>query len=514
MFFPPMKSARFIGKVSLYYVDMTHAYFDTMIAAYLLDSSGRRFKLSDLASKYLDYKMSEYEDVAGKGKNQIVFDEVDVQQATQYSAEDAEITYSLCRILEQKLQEEGMLDLFYRIEMPLVFVLQEMEHNGVKIDVPLLRKISEDFSKRMESLETIIYDLAGEPFNINSPKQLQYILFEKLNLPVKKKTKTGISTDISVLEELADQHELPQKIVEYRQYQKLKSTYVDALPQLVHPRTGRVHTSFHQTVTATGRLSSSDPNLQNIPIRSEMGKEIRRAFIAENGNVIVSADYSQIELRIFAHIAQDENMIAAFQKGEDIHAATASRIFHIPFDQVNGDQRRYAKTINFGLMYGMGPFRLSKELHISLDEAKRFIDQYFSLYPRIQECITHIIQQATERGYVQTLFGRKRYLPELNNRNRTIQELGKREAVNTVIQGTAADIIKIAMVSIQRKLDEHKMCSKMILQIHDELLFEVPTEELSAIRSIIVECMESAISLRAPLKVEIGVGENWLEAAH
>jgi DNA polymerase-1 len=491
---------------------MPFSYFDTMIAAYLLDSSGRRFRLSDLASKYLDYKMSEYEDVTGKGKNQITFDEVPVDKATQYSAEDAEITYSLVSVLEPLLKKEGLLDLFYNIEMPLVFVLENMERTGVKIDIPLLKKISHDFAEKMGVLEMTIYALAGEPFNINSPKQLQQILFEKLKLPVKKKTKTGSSTDISVLEELASEHELPKRMVEYRQYQKLKSTYVDALPLLVHPQTGRVHTSFNQTVTATGRLSSSDPNLQNIPIRSDMGKEIRKAFIAEKGNVIVSADYSQIELRIFAHIANDENMITAFQKGEDIHTATASRVFNIPLDQVTSDQRRYAKTINFGLMYGMGPFRLSKELNLSMDEAKKFIENYFNLYPSIQKCIVQIIEQAKDRGYVETLFGRKRYIPELNNMNRNIQELGKREAVNTVIQGTAADIIKVAMVSIYKKFNEQKLYSKMILQIHDELVFEIPQKELSEVKSIILQDMESVIPLKAPLKVDIGVGENWLEA--
>jgi DNA polymerase I len=300
--------------------------------------------------------------------------------------------------------------------------------------------------------------------------------------------------------------------LEYRQYQKLKSTYVDALPEMVSPQTGRVHTSFNQTIAATGRLSSTNPNLQNIPIRTEMGKEIRKAFIVEQGNILLSADYSQIELRIFAHIAEDENMIEAFAKGEDIHASTAGRIFNLPLAEVTSDQRRYAKTINFGLMYGMGPFRLSKELNISLDEAKKFIENYFAAFPKIQICIDRIIDEAKKQGYVQTLFGRKRYIPEINNLNRNLQEAGKREAVNSVIQGTAADIIKIAMIRIQERLQKEKLRSKMILQIHDELLFEVPETELPVVQKVVVEAMEAVIVLKAPLKVELGTGKNWLEA--
>lgn len=487
-------------------------HFDTMIAAYLLDSSSRRYSLSDMAKKYLDYTMIEYEEVTGKGKEQVTFDQVDVEKATQYSAEDAEIAYSLKLILEQKLKEENLLELFNTIEMPLLAVLQEMERHGIKIDVPFLVQLSKDFEHKVSILEKDITNLAGEPFNLNSPKQLQHILFEKLGLPVKKKTKTGPSTDITVLEELAKEHELPAKMVQYRELQKLKSTYIDALPQMVNKVTGRIHTSFNQTIAATGRLSSTNPNLQNIPIRTDLGKEIRKAFIAEKGCVLLSADYSQIELRIFAHIADEDKLIEAFQKGEDIHTATAGRIFNLPLDQITPDQRRYAKVINFGLMYGMGPFRLSNELGITMDEAKKFIDNYFGLFPKIKECMDRIIAETKEKGYTMTLFGRKRYIPEINNYNRNLQEAGKREAVNSVIQGSNADIIKIAMIRIQKKIIEQKMYSKMVLQIHDELLFEVPKEEIVDLKALIQPEMENVIQLKVPLKVEMGTGENWLEA--
>lgn len=487
-------------------------FFDTMIAAYLLDSSSRRYSLSDMSMKYLDYKMSEYEDVAGKGKDQVTFDLVAVDKATQYSAEDADIAYSLVQILEKKLEEEGLLDLFYNIEMPLMFVLQDMEKTGIKVDVELLQQLSKDFARQMRRLEQEIVEMAGESFNINSPKQLQHILFEKLQLPMKKKTKTGPSTDVSVLEELAKSHAMPAKILEYRQFQKLKSTYIDALPVLVHPSTGRVHTSFNQTIAATGRLSSNNPNLQNIPIRTEEGKEIRKAFIVEPGTILLSADYSQIELRIFAHIADDQNMIGTFQRNEDIHTSTASKIFNIPLEAVTSDQRRYAKTINFGLMYGMGPFRLSKELDISMEEAKKFIENYFNAFPKIKDCIDRIIEQAQQDGYVKTLFDRKRYIPEINNMNRNLQEMGKREAVNTVIQGTAADIIKIAMIHVHHRFQKEGLNSKMMLQIHDELLFEVPEKELPKVKKVVVEEMEGVIKLKAPLRVDLGVGHNWLEA--
>jgi len=333
-----------------------------------------------------------------------------------------------------------------------------------------------------------------------------------LKLPTKKRTKTGPATDVTVLEELSEEHALPKMILEYRQYQKLQSTYVDALPTMVSPVTGRIHTSFNQTIAATGRLSSTNPNLQNIPIRTDLGKEMRKAFIVEPGNVLLSADYSQIELRIFAHVAEDENMIEAFAKGEDIHAATAAKIYAIPLAEVTGDQRRYAKVINFGLMYGMGSFRLSKELGISVQDAKTFIDTYFASFPRIQETIERIIAQAKQDGYVTTLFGRKRYIPEINNMNRTLQEMGKREAVNSVIQGTAADIIKLAMIAIHAAFREQKLCSKMLLQIHDELLFEVVPGEEELVKKIIQEKMEGVIELTAPLKVEMGWGANWLEA--
>lgn len=487
-------------------------HFDTMIAAYLLDSASRRYSLSDLAKKYLDYTMVEYEEVTGKGKDQITFDQVDVEKATRYSAEDADIAYSLKVILEQKLQEEDLLGVFNTIEMPLLPVLQEMERHGIKIDVPFLQELSKDFEHKIRIIEKEITDLAGESFNLNSPKQLQHILFEKLGLPVKKKTKTGPSTDITVLEELAKEHELPAKMVQYREFQKLKSTYIDALPQMVNTITGRVHTSFNQTIAATGRLSSINPNLQNIPIRTDLGKEIRKAFIADKDCVLLSADYSQIELRIFAHVAEEDNLIQAFSRGEDVHAATASRIFNLSLEQVSPDQRRYAKIINFGLMYGMGPFRLSNELGITMQEAKEFIENYFASFPKIKLTMDRIIEETKQKGYTTTLFGRKRYIPEINNYNKNLQEAGKREAVNSVIQGSNADIIKVAMIRIQKRIHEKKMHAKMVLQIHDELLFEVPNHEIDELKSVIQPEMENVIQLKVPLKVEMGTGVNWLEA--
>ncbi len=491
---------------------MSYPYFDTMIAEYLLDSGSRRYALSDLALKYLDYTMIEYEEVTGKGKDQVTFDQVDVEKATQYSAEDAEIALSLQQILMEKLKEEDLYELFTTIEMPLVPVLARMEEHGIKIDVPFLAELSRQFQAEMNRLQTEITELAGGPFNLNSPKQLQVVLFETLKLPIKKKTKTGPSTDITVLEELAKEHPLPAKMVEYREYQKLKSTYVDALPQMVNPDTGRVHTSYNQTIAATGRLSSTNPNLQNIPIRTELGKQLRKAFIASEGHVLLSIDYSQIELRIFAHIADETGLIEAFQRGEDIHTSTASRIFNLSLAEVSKEQRRYAKTINFGLMYGMGPFRLSNELGITMDEAKQFIEQYFAFFPNIKATMDQIIEETKSKGYTTTLFGRKRYIPEINNLNRNLQEAGKREAVNSVIQGTNADVIKIAMIRLDELFRAQNVRTRMLLQIHDELLFEVPENELDMMKELIPPVMESVIDLKAPLKVELGTGKNWLEA--
>lgn len=491
---------------------MPYPYFDTMIAEYLLYSSDRRYKLDDLALKYFDYKMISYEEVAGKGKDQKSFQHIDVNTATQYAAEDAEITFSLEQILRKALEEQNLLELFETIEMPLLPVLQDMEKNGIKLDTALLSRLSKEAHESMVQLEKEIIELAGETFNLNSTKQLQVILFEKMKLPIKKKTKTGISTDVEVLELLSEEYEIARKLLDYRQFQKLTSTYIDSLPLLISKKTNRIHTSFNQTIASTGRLSSTNPNLQNIPIRNEWGKKIREAFIAEPGKVFLSADYSQIELRIFAHIAQDQSMIEAFRSGLDIHASTASKVFHISQEQVTQDQRRYAKTINFGLMYGMGPFKLSKQLGISMDEARGFIDEYFLAFSSIRACIDRIIEETKQKGYIETLFGRKRSIPEILSMNRTIEEAGKREAVNAVIQGTAADIIKIAMIRLHEKLRQEKCETKLLLQIHDELLFECPQHEIEKVTPLIKETMESVMELSVPLIVEVCEGKNWREA--
>jgi DNA polymerase-1 len=400
--------------------------------------------------------------------------------------------------------------LFRDIEMPLVLVLAEMELAGVCIDVGFLKNKSKEFEGQLARLQQKIYDAAGAVFNINSPKQLSAILFEKLGLPVQRRTKTGPSTDISVLEKLSTIHELPKLLLEYRSLAKLKSTYIDALPELVNPATKRIHTSFNQTVTTTGRLSSSNPNLQNIPVRTEEGKKIRRAFIPpDEGWKLISADYSQIELRIFAHLADEKEMIKAFQEGEDIHSYTASLIHDVPLEEVNDEMRYRAKAVNFGLIYGQQAYGLSNYLKISVSEAQRFIDQYLERYPNVRSFMDETIEGARERGYVTTLFGRRRYVPELKSSSRQTQQLGERIAINTPIQGSAADIIKIAMIKIPPRLRESSLRSQMILQIHDELLCEAPEDEIDEVERIVVEKMESVVELSAPLKVDIRVGENW-----
>lgn len=486
--------------------------FDTMIASYLLNPIKPVHNLENIALEYLDYKVLTYEEVVGKGKKQIGFEKVPIDMATKYSCEDSDITLRLKGILEPLIEEKGLKTLFYDVEMPLVEVLAEIEMSGFKIDKELFHKMSKDIEGQLNSIIERIYFLAGEEFNINSPKQLAEVLFKKLKLKPTKRTKTGYSTNVEVLQELALQHELPKEILEYRNLFKIKSTYLDTLPDLINPKTGRVHTSLNQTVTATGRLSSSEPNLQNIPIRGELGKRIREAFIAEKGNLLLSADYSQIELRILAHMAQDEILIEAFKKGEDIHTRTATEIFNLPPESITPDMRRQAKTVNFGIIYGISPYGLSIELGITPSQAKDLIDKYFERHKGVKGFIEKNLEEAKLKGYVTTILCRQRPIPELMSPNSMVRQLGERLAINTPIQGSAADLIKLAMVNISKRLNKMDSRAMMILQIHDELVFEFPEEELDQVKKVVKEEMEGVIEFSVPIKVDIGVGRNWSEA--
>ena len=485
--------------------------FDTMIASYLLNPSSRGHGLDALTMEYFGHKNLTYKEMVGAGNREIGFDEVEVNRATEYAAEDSDMTWRLKGKLQPQLKD-NTLKLYKEIELPLLEVLAEIELNGVYVDRKHLTELSSKIDKQLLRLEKDIYVLAGEEFNINSPKQLSVILFEKLKLPVVKKTKTGYSTDVSVLELLAAEHKLPKQILSYRQLAKLKSTYVDALPGEIFKNTGRVHTSFNQTVAATGRLSSSNPNLQNIPIRSDMGKEIRKAFTAEGDNMLLSADYSQIELRLLAHLSKDRALKDAFDKGEDIHARTAADIFGSSLDKVDENSRRMAKAVNFGIIYGLSAFGLSRQLNISRKDAKDFIDQYFLLYSKVRRFMDNTIAEARECGYTLTMFNRRRYLPDLKSDNRQVRESAERVAINSPIQGSAADLIKIAMIRLSRNLKKMKLNSKMILQVHDELVFECPVREKKEIESLVRKEMEGACTLSIPLVVDIGWGKNWNEA--
>jgi DNA polymerase-1 len=485
--------------------------FDTMIASYLLNPSSRGHGLDALTMEYFGHKNLTYKEMTGTGSKEIGFDEVEVDRATEYAAEDSDMTWRLKGKLQPQLKD-STLKLYKEIELPLLEVLAEIELNGVYVDRKLLKELSIKIDKQLLHLEKDIYVLADEEFNINSPKQLSVILFEKLKLPVVKKTKTGYSTDVSVLEQLAVEHKLPEQVLSYRQLAKLKSTYVDALPREIFKNTGRVHTSFNQTVAATGRLSSSNPNLQNIPIRSDMGKEIRKAFTAEGDNMLLSADYSQIELRILAHLSKDKALKNAFDKGEDVHTRTAADIFGSSLDQVGENSRRMAKAVNFGIIYGLSAFGLSRQLNISWKDAQDFIDQYFSLYSNVKDFMDNTIAEARECGYTLTMFNRRRYLPDLKSDNRQVRESAQRIAINSPIQGSAADLIKVAMIRLSRNLKKIKLNSKMILQVHDELLFECPVQEKKEIESLVCKEMEGACTLSVPLVVDIGWGKNWNEA--
>ena len=485
--------------------------FDTMIASYILNPSSRGHGLDALTMEYFGHKNLTYKEMTGTGSKEIGFDEVEVDRATEYAAEDSDMTWRLKGKLQPQLKD-STLKLYKEIELPLLEVLAEIELNGVYVDRKHLKELSSKIDKQLLHLEKDIYVLADEEFNINSPKQLSVILFEKLKLPVVKKTKTGYSTDVSVLEQLAVEHKLPEQVLSYRQLAKLKSTYVDALPGEIFKNTGRVHTSFNQTVAATGRLSSSNPNLQNIPIRSDMGKEIRKAFTAEGDNMLLSADYSQIELRILAHLSKDKALKNAFDKGEDVHARTAADIFGSSLEQVDRNSRRMAKAVNFGIIYGLSAFGLSRQLKISRKDAQDFIGQYFSLYSNVKDFMDNTIAEARECGYTLTMFNRRRYLPDLKSDNRQVRESAERIAINSPIQGSAADLIKVAMIRLSRNLKKIKLNSKMILQVHDELLFECPVQEKKEIESLVRKEMEGACTLSVPLVVDIGWGKNWNEA--
>jgi DNA polymerase-1 len=500
-------------------VPVNNLYFDTMIASYLINSSASQHNLDALASQLLNYKMIPITEIIGTGRKQVKMTELPGKMVRDYACEDADITFRLKKILHEKLRDLQLEKLFFELEMPLVRVLMQMEEQGVRLDIAMLSDLSEELGKQISGLEKQIYGMSGEEFNINSPQQLGVILFDKMEihkeLRKKKppKTKTGqYSTAENVLERFG-QHPLVRNLLDYRKLTKLKSTYIDALPDLVNEKTGRVHTSYNQSVAATGRLSSSNPNLQNIPIRTELGREIRRAFIpSREGYVMLSADYSQIELRIMAHLSGDQAMQESFRLEQDIHTATAARIFSVELDEVNSDMRRKAKEINFGIIYGMSKYGLANRLEIDVDEAESFIFEYFATYPGIQDFMRNTVQLANSEGYVKTMLGRIRYLPQIHSDNRQLREFAERTSINTPIQGSAADLIKIAMCHISDEMRTQNLKSKMLLQVHDELVFEVPENEVETMKFLVRSKMEQAMELDVPLRADIGVGDNWLEA--
>ena len=488
--------------------------FDTMIAHYVLQPE-LRHGMDYLAEIYLHYQTIHIDELIGpKGKNQKNMRDLDPKDVYLYACEDADVTLKLKNVLEKELKENDAERLFYDIEMPLIPVLVNIERNGVLLDTEALKQSSAHFTAQMEQIEKEIYELAGETFNIASPKQVGEVLFDKLKIVEKaKKTKTGqYVTSEEVLESLRHKHPVVEKILEHRGLKKLLGTYIDALPQLINPRTGRVHTSFNQTVTATGRLSSSNPNLQNIPIRDENGKEIRKAFIPDVGCLFFSADYSQIELRIMAHLSEDKNMIDAFLSNHDIHAATAAKVYKIDLKDVGSDMRRKAKTANFGIIYGISVFGLAERMNVDRKEAKELIDGYFETYPGVKAYMDKSIQVAQEKGYVETIFHRKRFLPDINSRNAVVRGYAERNAINAPIQGSAADIIKVAMARIYQRFQTEGIQAKMILQVHDELNFSVPVNEKERVEEIVIEEMEKAYRMHVPLKADCGWGKNWLEA--
>ena len=502
------------GILANYGIELRGIAYDTMLESYTLDSVAGRHDMDSLSDRWLKHKTITFEEIAGKGKNQLTFNQIALEEAGRYAAEDADVTLQLHLKMWPKLQKnEGPLRIFNEIEMPLVPVLSRVERNGVKIDPAVLHAHSQEIAKRLVELEQKAYDIAGEEFNLSSPKQLQTILFEKQGIKPLKKTPGGApSTSEEVLEELALDYPLPKVILDYRGLAKLKSTYTDKLPLMINPKTGRVHTSYHQAVTATGRLSSTDPNLQNIPVRNDEGRRIRQAFIAPEDYVIVSADYSQIELRIMAHLSRDEGLLKAFAEGKDIHRATAAEVFGLPLESVTGEQRRSAKAINFGLIYGMSAFGLARQLNIPRKEAQKYMDLYFERYPGVLEYMERTRAQAKDQGYVETLDGRRLYLPDIKASNAARRAGAERAAINAPMQGTAADIIKRAMIAVDGWLETEKPRVRMIMQVHDELVFEVHKDDVDAVAKKVHELMENSTTLDVPLLVEVGSGENWDQA--
>ncbi len=499
--------------LSHYGIQLQGVAFDSMIASYVLNPSKRSHSMDNLAEEFLKYRTITYKEVVGKGAKQTTIDMIPVERVTEYAVEDSDVTLQLTHFLKPELETHQLQQLYQNIEIPLINVLVRMERHGVKVDTDMLRELSSGFATKMKRIEQGIFELAGQEFNINSPKQLGLILFEKLQMPFAKKTKTGYSTNVDVLTDLARAgYELPKNVLAYRQLSKLKSTYSDALPKQINPKTGRIHTSYNQTVTATGRLSSSDPNLQNIPIKTEEGRRIRQAFIPEEGYVLLSADYSQIELRILAHVTEDNELLKAYQEDQDIHTKTATQIFGLPAPEITPAMRREAKTVNFSVIYGISAFSLSKDLNIPRHEAQRYIDGYFAFYTGVKQFIGDTITQAREAGCVKTLLDRIRYIPEIQSKNHSIRQFGERMAVNTPIQGTAADMIKLAMIAIHKRLDADYSAVKMMIQVHDELVFEVPEDAADTIRSLVVQEMESVLDLKVPIRVDARYGKNWDEA--
>lgn len=495
-----------------YEIELNSMDFDITIAEYLIDSkSSTSYECSAIAMKYLTRKIKSKEDLLGKGAKAKKFDEIEFDELSAYIGDILNTVNGVYPKIEEKLKETEMDGLFYHVEMPLVEVLGSMEYIGMKVDKDQLNELKEKFTTIINELENEIFELAGEPFNINSPKQLGVVLFEKLGLPVIKKTKTGYSTNAEVLENLRDKHEIIDKITEYRQIVKLNSTYVEGLLKIINPKTGRIHSSFNQTITTTGRISSTEPNMQNIPVKTEMGRDIRKVFVADDNCKLVDADYSQVELRVLAHMSGDENMIDAFKHGEDIHSKTASQIFDVDIKDVTSKQRIEAKAINFGIIYGKTDFGLSQDLNIPVATAKAYIDSYFNKYPKIKEFMDEAVESATETGYATTILNRRRYIPEIKASNFIVRNQGKRFAMNAPIQGSAADIIKVAMVNVYNKLKENNMKSKLILQVHDELIVEAVDEELEMAEKIVREEMENAQSMDVKLDVDLNTGDSWYE---
>jgi DNA polymerase-1 len=494
-------------------IELAGIDFDTMLASYLLNPSKLHHNLDQLALEFLNYRTVPIEKLIGKGAKQTTMDLVNVEEAAAYACEDADITLRLRNVLEPQLKEKGLYGLFERVEMPLVNILAHMELHGVRVDTEVFTALSKSIGKQLNTLREEIYRLAGRQFNVNSTQQLGKILFEEMKLPPLKKTKTGYSTNVAVLEKLAVEHELPRTVLEYRGLSKLKSTYIDALPELIHPATGKIHTSLNQTVTATGRLSSSEPNLQNIPIRSEAGREIRRAFIpSDETRVILSADYSQIELRILAHLCEDDVLCKAFRDDIDIHDQTSSRIFGVPINDVTADMRRKAKIANYGILYGISASKLAADIGIKQEEARDFIEHYFAVFPRVKEYIDSIVEEARTKGYVTTVLNRRRYIPDIHSPNIGVRRFAERTAINTPIQGSAADLIKVAMINMDREIENSRLDCIMILQVHDELIFEASRDEAPKIAPIVKEIMETAYPMNVPIVADVRIGQNWLEA--